>query len=84
MEFETGKVIEFLESLMGTDGFMSGIKHLNYPDKELAEALEEEGLIGRTYSAGWQEKDEEGINELWEMCMEEYTDYDDIDASRVR
>lgn len=84
VEFEMGRVIDFLESLMGTDGFMTGVKNLDYSDRELAEALEEEGLIARTYSAGWHEKDEDRVNELWETCMEEYMDYDDIDASTVR
>lgn len=79
-EFELPRVLDFLETIMETDGYMSGIKAPDHFEKKIAEALEK-GVVDRTYSAGWYEVDEEKINSLWERLMCVY--YEDLTEDEV-
>lgn len=80
-EFELPMVLDFLETIMGTDGYMSGIKFPDHFEKKIAETLEKKGLVDRSYSAGWHEVDKKEINNLWESLMCAY--YEDLTEDEV-
>ena len=80
-EFEAKRVIDFLRSLMGTDGFVTGLTGVSGRDRELAETLEECGAAAHTHSAGWCEDDEETANELFTEVMVLY--YDNLERNEV-
>lgn len=80
-EFEVPLVIDFLESIMGTDGFMSGLRNLGYSEKQIAEALQKQGIVDHTHSAGWFETEPEQINMLWETLMSEF--HNDLEKSEL-
>lgn len=80
-EFELPRVLDFLEAIMETDGYVSGIESPNHFEKKIAEALEEKNLVDKSYSAGWHEVDKEEINNLWERLMCVY--YEDLTEDEV-
>lgn len=86
-EVEAARLLDVLEGIMGTDGFMTGVKHPDYHEKTILEALDDADLVGRSYSAGWHEHDEDAVDSLWERVMVAYhddLDESDVDASNVR
>lgn len=74
-EFHYSEVMAFLDAIKGTDGFVAGTRDPKHED--IAEFLEERGLVGKTHAAGWFEKDEEACEELYDRLKETY--YDTLD-----
>lgn len=81
-EFEAPRFLDFIETIEGTDGFMSGVTNVSGTDRKIAEALEEMGIVAHTHSAGWFVKDEDVLEELWERSMVLY--HDDLDEETVK
>lgn len=69
--FPAGYVLDLIEALQGTDGFVSGV-NCGGLDADIAEALEETEAVGHSYSAGYFEKDAEALAEMQETIWEAY------------
>lgn len=75
-EFPSGPVFEFLETIAGTDGFVTWVTP-DYNERDFAEYLQEKGLVGRKANGGWFDRDgqcEELNDRLEDQYIEEFID----------
>lgn len=69
--FPVSKVLDFLEMVEGTDGFIRGLRCTGMDD-EIAEHFKEMGVVGHTHAAGYYEKDAERRREMFEELLKYY------------
>lgn len=70
-EFRMSLAFDFINLVLDTDGFLTGVKCTG-TERDFAEALEEEGLVGHSHSAGFFSKDEDGLRELRGQLYDQY------------
>ena len=70
-EYPASVVLDFLNKLEGTDGFLSGIMCSGL-DSEVAEELSEIGVVSHTHSSGYYVEDSELFEEVRDEIIESY------------
>jgi hypothetical protein len=68
-EFPAGRVWELLDDLQDTDGFVSGVR-VTGVHADIAEELDEMGIVGHSYSAGYYEANEHKISEMMDAIFD--------------
>jgi hypothetical protein len=70
-EFPAGIVLDMLNNLEGTDGFMSGLRCSGL-EADVADVLVDIGVVSHSNSAGYYLSDEELAAEIYEELLEAY------------
>lgn len=81
VEIRAHVMLEFLEDIMGTDGFNALRWH--YKFKKIGKVLVDRGIVSRNVRGSWYESDKEAINKLFnELNIELYGEPVDIENYR--
>jgi hypothetical protein len=73
-KFKASLLIDIIEDIHGTDGYMSGLTGPNPMEREILEGLKDLGLVDGGKRSPWFESDEDGLQEVYEAALSELYD----------